>query len=100
MISTFYHLAFVSADAAEGEAQVSKLDLEPNVVATAEDESGHNGDAVWNSVHRVDRTPGLSFSWDKSEANDKLLSNLKIDRNNIVSLQGVLSALRRCMGSH
>ena len=101
MISTFYHLAFVSED--NDGCKVSKLDLESGVVSADDEEreemkeeeggsgsgsggGGGRGDAVWNSVHRVDRSPGLSFGWDKSVANEKLLSNLKIDRNNIVSI--------------
>ena len=100
MISTFYHLAFVSED--NDGCKVAKLDLESGVVSADDEEreemkeeeggsgsgggGGGRGDAVWNSVHRVDRSPGLSFGWDKSVANEKLLSNLKIDRNNIVSI--------------
>ena len=96
VISTFYQLAFVGAED-EGR-QVSKLDLEAGV-ASAEDgddgEAGNSekesgGDGVWNRVHRVDRSPGLSFGWDKSVANEKLLSNLKIDRNNIVSIVNLI----------
>ena len=90
MINNFYNLAFVSAD--DG-CQVSMLDLEADVAVVDDDERDGEedgsvvggGDAVWNRVHRVDRSPGLSFGWDKSVANEKLLSNLKIDRNNIVS---------------
>ena len=86
VISTFYQLAFMGAE--EEGCQVSKLDLEAGVGDAGEEGNSENesgGDGVWNRVHRVDRSPGLSFGWDKSVANEKLLSNLKIDRNNIVS---------------
>ena len=87
VISTFYQLAFMGAE--EEGCQVSKLDLEAGVGDAGEEGNSENesgGDGVWNRVHRVDRSPGLSFGWDKSVANEKLLSNLKIDRNNIVSI--------------
>ena len=95
VISTFYQMAFVGAED-EG-CQVSKLDLEAGVASVDDGDDGEagnlkesGGDGVWNRVHRVDRSPGLSFGWDKSVANEKLLSNLKIDRNNIVSCIVVL----------
>ena len=96
VISTFYQLAFVGAE--DECCQVSKLDLEADVASVDDGDDGEAGNSekesggndVWNRVHRVDRSPGLSFGWDKSVANEKLLSNLKIDRNNIVSCIVVL----------
>ena len=94
VIRNLDHLAFVSADDDDG-CHVSPLDLEADFAPAADDEEEREaaaeedgsckGDAVWNRVHRVDRSPGLSFGWDKSVANEKLLSKLKMDRNNIVS---------------
>ena len=85
VISNLYRLAFVSPDG----CNASQLDLDADITS-ADDESETEieegkGDAVWRRVHRVERSPGLSFGWDKSLANEKLLANLSIDRNNIVS---------------
>ena len=78
VISNLYRLAFIGPEGCD----VSRLDLDADITSADEESEteveGGKGDAVWRRVHRVERSPGLSFGWDKSLANEKLLANLKI----------------------